>query len=806
MKIILKAAALFLGLAAPLCLQAQHSIKGRISDAATGSILPGASITLDSLEAAKVTISNAEGNFEFGNVSHGAHKLSISFVGFAPKVFRIDAESHDADKLGISLEAVALKTDEVMVTSTRAAKNVPVAFTNLDKKEIQSRNLGQDLPYLLQFTPSVVVTSDAGNGIGYSGIRVRGSDASRTNVTINGIPYNDAESQQTYFVDVPDLASSLQSVQIQRGVGTSTNGAGALGATINLQTEQQHKEAYAETNNSFGSFNSQKNTLKLGSGLINGHFAFDGRLSRVKSDGYIDRSGSDLKSFYTAGTYYGKKSMLKLVIFGGQEITHQAWAGISADDLAGNRRFNPYDYHNQVDNYTQTNYQLHYNNSLSDKWDLNAALYFTRGFGYYEEYKHDQKFADYNLPNVNIAVDSFTNKTITTSDLIRRRWLDNGFGGLTFSAIRKTENLTLTFGGGANRYDGRHFGEVIWAQYNPLPSNNLRYYDEGGTKDDANVYAKAFATLGTHLSVFADVQYRYVRHQIGGVTALNQAGDVAVVSVDRKNNFFNPKAGFSVPVGPGLFYASYALGSKEPTRQDYITGYLNGNQAPKAETLHDIEGGWRFGNPVFTGGFNLYYMRYQNQLVSNGGLDINGDNLRINVPVSYRTGIELEAGLKLSHWAQWNANLTLSRNRLDTYTESLNNYDDNTLVTTVHKNTPLSFSPSAVAGSKFMVYPFKGFTAGFLTKYVGKQYMDLSGAEEATLKAYFVHDLQFSYAFTTSLVKEVSLNLLVNNVFNNLYVSNGWNARYYYGGTLYNENGYYPQAGTNIMAGVNLKF
>ena len=825
MKSIATAAALFWGLCAPLCLNAQQSpsdnasqaaavpvltINGTVTDAATGQTMPGANITLKQEGAAflksKGSLTDAEGTFRFRNVAAGAYTLKVSFLGYVSQVLPVTAES--AAAIVVKLVPQGKQTDEATVTATRAGEKTPIAFTNVDKKELSGRNLGQDLPSLLQFTPSVVVNSDGGTGIGYSDIKVRGADASRTSVTINGIPYNDAESQQTYFVDLPDFASSVQNVQIQRGAGTSTNGAGALGATINIQTEQQHFEPYAEANNSFGSFNTFKNTFKFGTGLINNRWSFDGRLSKIASNGYINRSASDLQSFYASGGYYGKKSFLKLIVFSGKELTHQAWNGVPQDSLAaGNRTYNELGYYaNHIDNYQQDNYQLHFNTAEITGWELNAALHYTKGFGYWEEYKKGQNYADYGLPKP----DSTLYPHGYADTIVRQRWLNNNFYGATASAVYTSDKLTLTLGGAANRYTGDHYGIIVWGSSLPANLQNHQYYLETSTKDDANGYIKALWSVTPALSIFADMQVRYVNYQLSGVTALTQAGATATVNLTKPNTFFNPKAGLSYALGGGSLYASYSAGHKELSRQDLINANLGIGTAANAEQLHDFEAGYRGKAGLFSYGINGYYMLYKNQLVNSGGFDINGNYLRVNADQSYRRGIELEGTIQIAKGLSWAANLTLSQNRITKFTETLNNFDANYNSlpdsSKTFNNTPISFSPSVIAASRLTYSPVQGASITLLTKHVGQQYLDLTGNPDAQINAYFRHDVRLAYTFAALNARQIEATLLINNITNALYSSSGATYPDYEAGKKVLYNYYFPQATVNFLAGISVLF
>lgn len=673
--------------------------------------------------------------------------------------------------------------DEVLVSAVRVTSKTPVSFSNMNKKEIKFRNLGQDIPILMNYLPSVVTTSDAGGGIGYTGIRVRGSDATRVNITINGIPYNDSESQGTFWVNMPDFASSVESLQLQRGVGTSTNGAGAFGASLNMLTDNYASKANGEISSSYGSFNSNKNTVKFSTGLLNDHFEIAGRLSTIKSDGYVDRASSDLKSYFLQGTYIGKTTLIKALVFGGNQKTYQAWNGIDGETLKENRKYNSAGeykdelgvtryYDNETDNYKQDHYQLHWSESLSDKWSTNLAFHYTKGLGYYENYKENAKMADYNLNPVG---------TITTTDLVRQKWLDNDFYGTTFSVKYKEEKLDVIFGGGWNKYEGDHFGKVIWARYASQSELGDHYYDDFSTKTDGNIFAKANYQITEQLSFYGDLQYRRVHYKAN-------SWDTGLV--DDTFNFFNPKAGLNFEINRNnILYFSYARANREPNRTDYEGGNV------KPEKLNDFELGWRFNSEKFRLNSNFYYMRYKDQLVLTGGLNDVGNPIRTNSGNSYRLGLEVDAVFKLSE--QWTIapNFTISNNKnVDFVSED----SSGSLVNL--GNTNIAFSPEFIAGNILSFSPLKPLRLNLLSKFVSDQYMNNIGDTASKLRDYFVNDFNATYEIkTNSIFKSVTVNLLVNNILSVDYISNGAD---YGGGYVV----YYPQAGINFLAGLTLKF
>jgi iron complex outermembrane receptor protein len=693
-------------------------------------------------------------------------------------------------------DTTLLKPIEVL--AVRAADNAPFAKTNFTKKEIERNNLGQDLPFLLNQTPSVVVNSDAGNGVGYTGIRIRGTDATRINVTLNGIPYNDAESQGTFLVDLPDFSSSINSIQIQRGVGTSTNGSGAFGATINLSTNEVNDKFYAELNNTYGSFNTWKNTFKVGSGLIGKHFTIDGRLSNITSDGYIERAKSDLKSYYLSTAYLDAKNSLRLNIFSGKEKTYQAWNGVSESDLLTNRRYNvsgqeqpgkPYE--NETDNYTQTHYQLFYNHQFNTYWKTNLTLFLTKGAGYYEQYKAQSTLLNYGVPNY---VDG-NNSTISKTDLIRRLWLDNDFYGTTFSVQHQKNKTQFTAGGGWNNYDGKHFGEIIWAKVTAAVPANFRWYNLTANKKDFSLFTKWAEQWDAHWQSYADLQVRTINYRINGFR------DNPSLLIKNNYTFINPKFGITYTNKNWQAYLSYAIAGKEPNRDDFEAGTTN---QPKAETLFDTELGVEKKSTKFTYGANLYYMKYNNQLVLTGKINDVGAYTRTNIPNSYRIGIELQGKAKLNNWLNISANAAFSQNKVIDFTEYIDDYDNGGQVINQYKKTNISFSPAVVAGYSINFTPIKNAEINLLGKQVSRQYMDNTSQKSRSLNGYYVQDIRLSYLLEKKFFKATNVILQLNNVFNKKYEPNGYTYSYIYGG-LVSENYYFPMAQFNMMLGVNVK-
>lgn len=769
-----------------------QNISGTVADE-NNEFLNGATVTISTKDFRQTKSTNKNGAFNFSALKPlFTYKLIIEFVG--KEAFDTTILLQQNVVLNIVLNESTAYLEPLEVRSVRAADKAPFTKTNISKNEIAKINLGQDLPFVLNQTPSVITTTDAGNGVGYTGIRIRGTDATRINVTLNGIPFNDAESMGTYFVDMPDFVSSASSIQIQRGVGTSTNGSGAFGATINISTNEVNKKMYAESDNSFGSFNTWKNTIKLGTGLLASHFTIDARLSRIVSDGYIDRASSNLKSFYTSAAYIGNKNSLRLNIFSGKEKTYQAWYGIPYDSLQTNRRYNPAGtekpgtpYDNQTDNYTQKHYQLFYDHDFSSEWKFNTAFFLIRGKGYYEEYKAQQDLSDYDLNDTAVA------------DIVRRRWLDNYFYGQILSLQYKTSKIELTIGGSWNKYDGKHYGTLIWSEVK-IP-NDYTYYNFPAIKTDENVYVKWMHVLNTKWNTFADVQYRYVMHDMKGFE------DHPELFIKRNFNFINPKAGINYNYNHWNAYLSYALAHKEPNREDFEASL---QQQPKSETLHDFEAAVERKRSRYNLSATFYYMLYKNQLVLNGQINDVGSYTRINVPNSYRAGIELQAGVAITNWFNINGSATFSRNKIKSFTEYLDEYDAdfNYIGQQVvkHANSDISFSPNIIAGGTATFIPLKNMQLNFVSKYVGKQYLDNAQNENRKLNGYFTEDIRLNFSLYKVLFKQVDFIVAVNNIFNKLYEPNAYTYPYVFDANLVNDNYYYPAAGTNFMVGLNVRF
>ncbi|MEM7573557.1 MAG: TonB-dependent receptor [Bacteroidota bacterium] len=821
-------------------LSAQNTLNGLITDEQGNPIIGAPVMTVGDPS----TVSGIDGRYSLGlpQVETGSTTVHIFFtyLGYRTQDFRFritpaevqiirkneqGEERYEnllpaaSDRPGrtyrfdLQLQPRSFDLDELVVSATRADERTPVTYTNLSAEEIQANNLGQDVPYQLKWTPSVVVNSDAGTGIGYTGIWIRGSDPTRINVTLNGIPYNDAESQGTFWVNLPDFASSADGIQIQRGVGTSANGAGAFGASIDINTNQIKEDAYVSVDGGLGSFDTRRVSARFGTGVLASGFTLDGRLSSIRSDGFIDRASVDLDSWYLAGGFVGDKSVIRFNAFSGHEITYQAWNGVPPSELAaGNRTFNsagtekPGEPHeDEVDNYRQTHYQLHYSSSINNSWALRLSGHYTLGQGYFEQYKAGEDVADYGIePAVVEGV------TVTETDLIRRRWLDNDFFGLVYSLTyqQPAGRYDFTLGGAANRYVGDHFGEVIWARFAGESEIGDRYYDNTAEKNDFNVYTRMNYNLSPRFSLYGDLQLRRVDY-----TFLGLDNNLNRLDQNRQYTFFNPKAGLNYRTDKGRAYLSFGVAQREPNRNDHVDN--TANEIPTAEQLFNTELGFEQTNQRSNWGINFYHMLYRDQLVLTGRVNDVGEYIRTNVPNSYRLGVELMGGVQLGKNWTLGGNLTLSRNRVKAYTEFLDSYDAdfNWLgqETVIREDQPLAFSPD-IQGAAELSYrlPFAN-TAHFaeltlMNKYVGRRFLDNSGEEANSIDPYNYTDVRLRFQLPNPAGQAVRLTLLVRNVFDAEYESNGWSYRYLYAGDQALDQGFYPQAGTNFLLSLGLDF
>ena len=784
----------------------------------TGERLIGANLAV--LNSFSGTTTDVNGNFQFKNLKPGNYQLAVSYIGYEKLTREVKLAGDQVLELVLAQENIM--AEEVLVSGTRAGEKSPVAFVTVEKSEIRNKNMGQDIPYLLGLTPSFVATSDAGTGVGYTNFRIRGTDMNRINVTVNGIPMNDAESHGTWWVDIPDLASSTDNIQVQRGVGTSTNGAAAFGGTINLQTTTINKDAFAEYSTSAGSFGTMKHSVGVGSGLIKEKFTFDARLSKVSSDGFIDRASADLKSFFISGGYFTDNTILKVNIFSGLEDTYQAWNGVPSvrlnNDATGmqqyadhwlysqkqvdemlnsdSRTYNLYTYENEIDHYQQDHYQLLFSRKLNEVLHLNASLFYTAGNGYYEQYKENQKLADYLITPL-----VYGGETIKKSDLIRRKWLGNDFYGTTFSINQKKGTSEFNLGGGYNVYDGDHFGKVIWAQNAGNSQINHEWYRGTGLKKDLNLYAKYNYELVENLNLFADFQFRMINYKIDGTD-----DDLRDLKQSHKFEFFNPKVGIFYQLNDRQsMYANFARANREPNRDNYVDADPAGKQ-PTYETLNDFELGYKLNTSRFALGVNAYYMLYQNQLILTGEINDVGAPIMTNVDDSYRAGVELMAGMKLTEKLKWDVNVTLSKNKIKDFTDYVDDWDNGGQIATELGTTDLAFSPEMIANSQISWMAAKGLNVSLQTYSVSKQYIDNSSSNDRKLDGYLLNNLKMTYRVSQKFAKELNLHLMVNNLFDTEYENNAWVYSYVLGGQRYAMDGYFPQAGIHFMAGIDIKF
>ena len=719
----------------------------------------------------------------------------------------LKSPSKVVDSANFELDTTIFLPDLIVIQSSRVNEKTPLTYSEVDASSIRKNNTGIDLPYLLRQTPSLVVTSDAGAGVGYTGLRVRGSDLTRINVTLNGVPVNGAEDHQVYFVDLPDLASSVDNIQIQRGVGTSANGAAAFGASLNIKTDAATSEPSSVFSSSAGSFHTLKNTLNFSTGRSEKGFCLNGRLSKIKSDGYVDRASSNLDSYYLSGSWSDKNNILKAIILHGKEKTYQAWNGIPKSMVASNPTYNPagemYDhdgnfigfYDNETDNYTQTYYQLHYAHTFNDNLTLTSSLYLTTGEGYYENYYNNRCFSDYGrLPFV------IGDSLITSSNLIHRNLLDNYLLGFNFSLNHQTGRFNTTYGGGWNTFHGDHFGRVIWAEYG-FP-NDFEWFRNTGLKTDANVFAKTNVNLTEKLSGFADLQYRHIDYTISGIHE-----DLRDISQEHHFDFFNPKAGLFLSLNEHhSIYASAALSHREPNRTVYELADNNQIESVKPEKLIDYELGYRLSDIKYDITANLFYMDYTDQLVLTGEINSVGASIMTNVDDSYRYGLELAASYQPIRQIAVSGHLSLSRNKILNFKDYIEDWDNGGNHVTELGTTDISFSPDVVGGFTMSYFPVKSLSISAQGTYVGRQFIDNTSCLERSLDPYFLCNVLVNYEWEQELFKTLNLYASANNIFNTHYCSNAWVYRAYTGGAEYLEDGYFPQAGFNFMIGLTIGY
>ncbi len=784
---------------------AQFSVSGMVTNE-SGEELVGANLVLSGTY--KGTSADVGGAYKFESVKAGNYTLRVSYMGYEAQVVNLNVTKNVVKN--VILVPLDILAEEVIVSATRAGAKTPVAVSDLSREDIEARSAGQDIPYLLGLSPSVVTSSEAGTGIGYSALRIRGTDPTRINVTINGIPLNDSESQGTFWVNMPDFASSVDNVQIQRGVGTSTNGAAAFGATINFQTETFNGEPYAEVQSLVGSFGTNKNSLKAGTGLIDGKFTVDARYSKLNSDGYVDYAFVDHESYFISAAYYTGKSIIKANIISGNQHTGISWWGNPNPEE--NRRYNPAGeytdefgnkqyYKDQTDNYFQDHYQVFYSSQLNPFTNFNLGLHYTAGEGYYEQYKEDESYVDYGLDNVVIG-----DQTLEQTDLIRRKWLDNDFYGATFSLNYNRNNLNASLGGAWNKYDGDHFGRIIWMRNAGNTEKGYEWYFNVGEKTDFNVFGKLNYQLTKQLNIYGDLQYRRINYEMRG-----QDDDLLALEQTHEYDFFNPKMGLFYELAQNQeAYFSFGVGHREPTRTNFKDAIKEDVIVfPKSETLYDYESGYKYSSTKAAFGVNLYYMYYHDQLVPTGEKNNVGSSIMTNVDKSYRAGVEFVGGVKIFHNLNWDFNFTLSRNKIKDYIEYATYYDAEGIASEGSKylgTTNIAYSPETMGSSILAYEPAKILKFSLITKYVGKQYFDNTSSEDRKIDAYFVNNLRGDLTLKESFFSKINLFVQVNNLLDEEYSNNGYGGNWYQEGVEKTWAYYYPQAGINFMTGLTLTF
>ena len=801
-------------------MHAQVTVSGTVTNERGEALIAASVFLIDSPYAAA---SNEDGSYVIRDIEPGTYVLKSSYIGYKSYVDTLDVRSDI--KIDIVLKGSKYALDDIEITANRLEVNSPFSFTQVDEESLDRKNLAQDIPVLLEHNPSMVITSDAGAGVGYTGMRVRGSDATRVNVTVNGVPINDSESHGVFWVNMPDFASSVNDIQIQRGVGPSTNGAAAFGATVAMNTNVISETPMIKIGGSYGSFDTRRLSVSATTGLINDKLNIEGRYSIIKSDGYVDRASSDLKSYYFSVAYIDEKSSLRFNTFSGSERTYQSWWGVPQARVEGDeeallehyynnlggiyqtaqdsinlfnsdRRYNYYTYENQVDDYGQDHYQLIWARSFSDVWQLNATMHYTKGQGFFEEYRVDDALVFYGL-----EAEDENGSDILSSDLVRRRWLDNDFYGLILNNnFQINDDQSLLLGLSGNRYSGDHFGRVIWAQDFTVANPERNYYESDALKSDYNVYAKYNVTLKDKLLLFADIQNRYISYETMG-----DDNGGALIDVDTSYNFVNPKVGLTYLLSENQsVYASLSRAQREPVRSDFIDAL--GTRVPKHESMWDLEAGWRYSNANKRLNVNVYYMDYRNQLVNTGAVNDVGAPVRTNVDKSYRLGVELDGGIVFNSKFQWSANLALSQNKIKAFNEIIIDYDSFTEVINAFENTDIAFSPNVVGASILSYTPIPTLKLDLLSKYVGQQYLDNTSNDAKSLDAFFVNDLVLSYSPIIRGVHNVEFKFLVNNILGEAYSSNGYTYSYIFFQSLIEENFLYPQAGRNFLLGAEFSF
>lgn len=782
-----------------ISISAQYVVKGLVLSTTTYSAVVNSTITLSREDGAFVqkAYTDKSGYFLLSNVASGKFKLTAYAIGYKQEVRNLEISQNKLDII-IELKPFQIVNDEVLVESIKNKKPFLATHTNLSVDQVKKLNYAQDLPVILSTTPSAVYTSDAGAGVGYTGLRIRGVDATRVNVTINGVPLNDPESHSVYWVDLPDLAGHVNSIQVQRGVGSSTNGGAAFGSSINIETAKNSMEPYTQYTAAFGSFNTIRDNLKFGTGILKNNWSCEGSLSMLKSDGYIERAKSNLRSGYGTIAHYGVKSLLKFIIMHGAESTYQAWDGVPEDSLKVHRTFNGFTYKNQTDNYSQTHYQLLYSHAINSKMNLNTVLHYTKGKGYYESYYGDATLLDYSMPNI-ISADSSVR---TNADLIARKWLDNDFLGVVSSVIFKQKKYEIDGGLSYNNYVGLHFNEVVWSDVWTAPKPNatfepLRYYNDKGTKNDGNLFGKIFYHYSKHVNLFADMQLRLLNYNF------NNANDS---NMTNQYQFFNPKLGLDFNFSDSSNMIVYfGRSAHEPTRDEFVQS--TSVSLPKVEFLNDIEVGYSKKHKDWTFIANFYNMSYTDQLVSTGKLNDVGNPVRENVKSSYRRGLEIIIQHTFETGFSVNANVTYSKNRINNYFEYVYNASYDSFSVINYKSTPISFSPDVIFGSSIKYATHKNFEFELISKYVSKQFLDNSGSDDRKLNSYFVNDIYLRYHFANQKwVDDLSLSGVIYNVFGTSYESNGYTYGDLTHGIRNSYNYYYPQALQHFALMLQVRF
>lgn len=773
------------------CYSQKNVIKGFVYDKLNGSALPGANVVVENTYVG--SFSSTDGSFEFSVKSGFPLTLLVSFIGY--ETDSVVLNSPTSASIRIELTPKAFVSDEIVVKSIRIGSQDATSFSNINAKSIEKINIGTDMPVMLNALPSVTTTSDAGAGIGYTAFRLRGTDQSRINVTINGVPYNDPESHDVYWVDVPDLASSSENIQVQRGVGTSTNGSSSFGGSINIFTHSLKADPFASFIFRYGSFNTIGTTALFGTGLMRGQWVVDGRVSLLHSDGYIDRATSDIKSFQSNIAWYGDKTLVRFMLLHGKEKTYQAWEGVPKDSLKTNRTYNPYSYENEIDLYQQNHYHLVVSNQFTRKWSSTATAFLVTGNGYYEQYKEDKEFSDYLLPNLIIGSD-----TITSTDLVRRKMMDNKFYGIVFSANYDSyKKVQLNFGGNISRYDGDHFGNVIWMKYAGNSKINHEFYRNNGLKDDISAYYKIRYALAKNTVALLDLQVRNISYKVRG-----DEDDKKNILIDKSFLFFNPKASIVHNFKKHSIYLYGGIAGREPNR--YMMVDADSGKMPTPEILFDVESGYKYATEKWNANINLYYMHYKDQLVQTGEINDIGSPVFVNVPRSYRLGIEGIWAWKINNKLDFEGNATYSINKIKDLVIHVDDWDTYVQREEFYKNADISFSPSVVGSAILGYNVVKNLRLTLSGKYVGKQYLDNTSSEDRMLHAYKVFDFAAEYKIAPRGVKEISFKLILKNIFSEDYESNAWVYRYYYGGQHYVLDGYFPQAYFNFLGSVAVKF